>query len=302
MQNRGQRNEGRNGSRKDRQNDRPYRDDFSDVANGNTLSMSVPQILRSIQNRLPAHSFESFKMGNETLTPTKNQRLLMSLMDKKDVLLITGPAGTGKTLWACFMALRGLADGKYNRFCLTAPAVEADENLGFRKGDKNEKMESSVNQLLETIDDLVGKSIRLAMMETGILEIAPHADNRGRTYKDSVYLLDELQNASARQLQTAISRLGNGSTFVFMGDDIQNDRTDGTSAFVAFVKRFTSDPDYAEEIGEVRMTADDVRRHPLLQKIIRKNDHRPLEGFEDRRDSRINKAQSGPAPFPALRQ
>ena len=88
---------------------------------------------------------------------------------------------------------------------------------------------------------------------------------------------------------TSIGRLGLKSTFVYMGDDRQNDRTIGRSAYVSFTARFTSAA-YANEIGSVTMGKEDVRRHPLLAKIVANNDDRPLEGFEDGNDSTIRKS------------
>jgi len=233
--------------------------------------------------------------NGENLTPTANQKKLLDLIENKDVVLVNGPVGSGKTFWTCFAALKGLAEGKYHHVALTAPAVEADENLGFMPGEMENKMESHVNQLLESFDDLVGKGFRIQMQQTGLIEIAPHAFNRGRTYKNTLYILDESQNASARQLITSLGRLGHKSTFVYMGDARQNDRTSGKSAYVAFVDRF-SDAAYAREIGTVTMGKEDVRRHPLLAKIVERDDDRPLEGFENRNDSKIRSAVSPSGP------
>ncbi len=212
-------------------------------------------------------------LKHETLIPTENQSLIMRETDTKDVVIIDGPAGSGKTFWACYMAIKGLEEGKYAKICLAAPAVEAGERLGFMKGDLNEKMNPHINQHLEAMDEIIGKGDALAgkakredMMQNGYIEIAPHAFNRGRTFKNTFYILDECQNGSWKQLITAIQRLGKGSTFVFMGDDKQNDRTLRRSAFAYFVDKFTK-PDYSGFIGHVTMGKEDIKRHPLLRLI-----------------------------------
>lgn len=290
--NRGQNSEGFN--RQSRSNDNARNDETDSTPN-------KIQLLRTLKNALPQSNGHSYIMGAEKLTPSKNQKEIVNLINNKDVVFVNGPIGSGKTLWTCLTALQGLSDGKFEKISLTAPAVEADEELGFMPGGKDEKMHQHVNQILETIDDLIGESRRKAMIECGLIEIAPHAFNRGRTYKKTLYILDESQNASARQLLTSLGRLGFRSTFVYMGDDKQNDRTAGKSAFVAFKNRFTQAA-YAEEIGSVTLTAEDVRRHPLLKKIVERGDDGPLDGFEDRQDSKIGRKPQQGGSFPDLRQ
>ncbi len=236
---------------------------------------------------------------HEILTPTDNQRILMDLIDTKDIVFADGPAGSGKTLWTCFMALQGLRQGRYQKIAIAAPAVEAEEQHGFLPGSINKKMDPFINQILETFDEIlgngdsyVGKPLREKLVSTGLIEIAPHAFNRGRTYKNTLYILDECQNASWKQLMTALTRLGTGSTFVFMGDDRQNDRTSKQSAFVNFVRRFTKDT-YQDYIGAVKFGPADVRRHPLLKLIMEEGDDVAPEEFKYGQDSRSGRNGSG---------
>ena len=215
----------------------------------------------------------------EELEPTANQKNILKFTAEKDVVIVDGPFGTGKTMWTTYMALLGLAGRQYNRIAITAPAVEAGENLGFLPGEANDKMLPYVNQILESFDDWIGKDLRMKLQEVGIIDIEPHAYLRGRTMKETFFILDESQNASGPQLMTALTRLGNGSTFVFMGDNRQNDRTNGDSAFVQFINRF-ADLEYAEYVGHITLTKDDICRHPFL-KLVAENGHDgPLEQFE----------------------
>lgn len=257
--------------------------DSSKPANQNTKGAAAPtnristaELLNAVQNRLPAYGAESFFMGEEKIVPTKNQKELLNLLDTKTIVFVKGPFGTGKTFWTCLAGLQGLVEKKYNKISLTAPAVEADEELGFLPGDKDAKMAQHVNQIIETLEDLVGKKTVQDMRDSGLIEIAPHAYNRGRTYKKTFYILDESQNASGKQLMTSLGRLGFGSTFVYMGDAKQNDRTNGTPAFVKFTERFNKAV-YASQIGEVTMGKEDVRRHPLLKLIVENGDDRSLD-------------------------
>ncbi len=253
----------------------------------NNSAQSIDSLLARLEKNLPS-LHDTLKIDGEEMTPTKKQREIIRLAKCKSIVFVNGALGTGKTFWACYAALEGLAEGRFKRISLTAPAVEADENLGFIPGDKDEKMEGHVLQILESIDELITRQLRKEMQEAGLIEIAPHAFNRGRTYKGTAYLLDECQNASARQLMTSIGRLGKESLFIYMGDSRQNDRTASAAAYDAFMDRFTADR-YKDYIGRVDMGKEDVKRHPLLTAIIANDDDRPLEGYEDRNDSKIAK-------------
>lgn len=255
------------------------------------------ELIAALKNALPAFGADSFNLGDEKITPTANQKKLLGLLDTKTIVFVKGPFGTGKTFWTCLAGLQGLVEKKYNKISLTAPAVEADEELGFLPGDKDAKMSQHVNQIIETLEDLVGKKTVQDMRDAGLIEIAPHAYNRGRTYKKTFYILDESQNASGKQLMTSLGRLGFGSTFVYMGDAKQNDRTNGQPAFVAFTERFNQAA-YAHAIGEVTMGKEDVRRHPLLQLIVANGDDCAL----DEKPQPKRELRSGNGEFPALKQ
>lgn len=255
------------------------------------------ELLAALRNALPAFGARNFNLGEEQISATANQKKLLDLLDTKTIVFVKGPFGTGKTFWTCLAGLQGLVEKRYNKISLTAPAVEADEELGFLPGDKDAKMSQHVNQIIETLEDLVGKKTVQDMRDAGLIEIAPHAYNRGRTYKKTFYILDESQNASAKQLMTSLGRLGFGSTFVYMGDAKQNDRTNSQPAFVAFTERFNKAA-YAHAIGEVTMGKEDVRRHPLLQLIVANGDDCALD--QTPQPSRELRPAQG--DFPSLKQ
>ncbi len=263
-------------------------DDFNNVAEISpraNRSQLITEVKNILKQNVSGNNFTTFY--DEELTPTPNQKKLMATISDVPVALVDGPFGTGKTLWTTYMALQGLTEKKYRRISITAPAIEAGEQLGFQPGDKDAKMLPYINQILESIDDWVGKDLRVKLQEAGIIEIESHAFMRGRTFKNTIFILDECQNASGPNLMTALTRLGKDSTFVFMGDNRQNDRTNGDSAFVAFINRFT-DPKYLEGgfVGHAVLDKTDVRRHPFLEMIVEEGDDTPLVGFEDHKPSR----------------
>lgn len=258
--------------------------DIDPRANRTQLLKEAKTILNQ---RIDGHNFRT--VDGEELTPTRNQNAFMGVLSNKPIVFVDGPLGTGKTLWATYMALVGLTNKKYNYITLTAPAVEAGEKLGSLPGTKDEKMLPHIIQILGNIDEWIGKDLRVKLQDAGVIEIESHAFMRGRTFKKTFVILDESQNASGKNLMTAAGRIGRDSTFVFMGDDAQNDRTKGNSAFVAFFNRFTHQA-YLDSgfVGYTVMDKTDVRRHPFLQLMVERDDHLPLVGFEDHHSNNTN--------------
>jgi phosphate starvation-inducible PhoH-like protein len=223
--------------------------------------------------------------GEEELNPSSNQKALMQAVADKTMVFVDGPFGTGKTIWTTYMGLSGLASKKYRRIGISVPAVSAGEDLGFLPGGMEEKMLPHIKPILDSIDDWIGKDLRIKLQEAGVIDVEPQAFMRGRTMKKTFLIIDESQNATGPQLMTTLGRLGFDSTFVFMGDNRQNDRTKADSAYVQFMNRFTADK-YINSgyVDYVVLGTDDVRRHPFLKFVVENDDHRALEQFAHHRD------------------
>ncbi|MFN3827673.1 MAG: PhoH family protein [Micavibrio sp.] len=260
----------------------------ADQKGGDEPRMTKKQVIALLQERLraPGTGNEYRTSENEPMVPTKNQKRIINEGRTKDIVMIDGTFGTGKTIWVTRVALEALANETHNGIILNAPAVDAGEDIGFRPGNTDEKMHGYVNQIFEAIEDWVGKDLCDHLHKVGLLKIVPNADMRGLSYKKKICIFDESQNASGKSLMTSLGRLGMGTTLFFMGDNNQNDRTDSESAYVGFMKRFAENPVYKDEIVKVTMTAEDVKRHPLLSKIVANGDHRPLEGHNTHRQTK----------------
>lgn len=263
---------------------------------GESVTMlSKGQLVSLLKQTLPRFSGNQIKLADgEELTPTANQRNLIRNIEDKPVNFVEGTFGTGKTMWTCYMGLLGLTEKKFNRICLNAPAVEAGENIGFLKGSADEKMLPHVNQILEAFDEFIGEGLRKKLCEAGIIKIEPHAFLRGRSLKKTFFILDECQNATGPNLQTALTRLGNDSVFVFMGDRRQNDRTENEPAFTAFINRYTK-PVYNAYVAHSQLGKEDVKRHPFLKLVVEQGDDAPLQGYENHREHKQYPKPTGPS-------
>jgi phosphate starvation-inducible PhoH-like protein len=202
-----------------------------------------------------------------------------------DIVFGIGPAGTGKTYLAMAMAVSALAKGVVDRIILTRPAVEAGETLGFLPGDLAEKVDPYLRPLYDALHDMMRFEKVTALMNQGIIEVAPIAFMRGRTLNDSFIILDEAQNTTPEQMKMFLTRIGYSSKAVITGDITQVDLPSEKASGLIESKDILKD---IKGIKFVFFSEQDVVRHKLVQEIIR---------AYDRRDA-MRKNARGLAPSP----
>ena len=154
---------------------------------------------------------------------TENQRKMVVLMDKNDMLFAVGPAGTGKTYTAVALAVRALKEKEVRKIILTRPAVESGENLGFLPGDLKEKLDPYMQPLYDALRDMIPHEKLESYIEKGIIQIAPLAFMRGRTLDNAFVILDEAQNTTHNQMKMFLTRMGKSAKFIITGDPGQID-------------------------------------------------------------------------------
>lgn len=182
-----------------------------------------------------------------------------------DIVFGIGPAGTGKTYLAMAMAVATLSKGLVNRIILTRPAVEAGEALGFLPGDLSEKVDPYLRPLYDALHDMMPFEKVSALMEQGIIEVAPLAFMRGRTLNDAFIILDEAQNTTSEQMKMFLTRIGFNSKAVITGDITQIDLPSGKPSGLVEAKNILRDIDGIEFVF---FSKHDVVRHRLVMKII----------------------------------
>jgi len=182
-----------------------------------------------------------------------------------DIVFGIGPAGTGKTYLAMAMAIAALTSKEVDRIILVRPAVEAGERLGFLPGDLMEKVNPYLRPLYDALHDMLSFDKVSALLDKGVIEVAPLAFMRGRTLNDSFVILDEAQNSSAEQMKMFLTRLGFGSKAVVTGDITQIDLPSERESGLVKVQGILKD---VEGISFCYLSQVDVVRHPLVQKII----------------------------------
>ena len=221
-----------------------------------------------------------------------NQRRYLDAIERCDIVLGVGPAGTGKTYLAMAQAVAYLTSKRVNRIILARPAVEAGEKLGFLPGDLQQKIDPYLRPLYDALYDMLDAERINRLLERGVIEIAPIAFMRGRTLNDAFVILDEAQNTTSEQMKMFLTRLGFGSKAVITGDVTQVDLPPGrVSGLVEAVRVVGS----LDGIALVRFDERDVVRHPLVQAIVKAYDLFSKRG----RDPRPPRP-APPAPEPLL--
>ena len=203
--------------------------------------------------------------GSKIKAKTINQRKLVELVNKNDMVFAVGPAGTGKTYTAVALAVRALKNKEVKRIILTRPAVEAGENLGFLPGDLKEKLDPYLMPLYDALRDMIPPEKLADMLEFGIIEIAPLAFMRGRTLDKAFVILDEAQNTTTMQMKMFLTRMGMTAKFVITGDMSQVDLPHKQRSGLAYALNSLEN---VSGVGIVRMGQADVIRHSLVKKII----------------------------------
>lgn len=194
----------------------------------------------------------------------ENQRRLMEAIERHSLTLALGPAGTGKTYLAIAAAVRALEDGRVDRILLSRPAVEAGESLGYLPGTMEDKLLPYLRPLYDCLGERLGGKRLRGLIQDGSIEVAPVAYMRGRTFNNCFIVVDEAQNCTYGQIKMLLTRLGWHSTMVITGDPDQTDLLPGVSGLDEIANRLAT----IEAIAVMRMTPQDVVRHPLVGQML----------------------------------
>lgn len=200
---------------------------------------------------------------------TLGQKSYYYALKNNDVVFGIGPAGTGKTYLAVVFAVAALKNNEVKKIILTRPAVEAGENLGFLPGDLKEKVDPYLRPLYDALYDMLGVEQTEKLMEKGVIEIAPLACMRGRTLEDAYVILDEAQNTTDNQMKMFLTRLGFRSKMIVTGDISQIDLPRNTTSGLI---RALDILEGVKGISFIHLSAMDVVRHPVVQRIIERYD------------------------------
>ena len=190
----------------------------------------------------------------------------MKSIDRHDIVVSIGPAGTGKTYLAVAKAVSFLIEKKVERLVLTRPAVEAGESLGFLPGAIEEKVDPYLRPLYDALNDFLPYDRIRRYLDMKTIEVAPLAYMRGRTLNDAFIILDEAQNTTGMQMKMFLTRMGWRSKVVVTGDITQVDLPPNVFSGLVEIQHLLKN---ISGIEFIYLNEKDVVRHHLVQKIIK---------------------------------
>ena len=221
--------------------------------------------------------------GKPITARTENQQLLVKAFENNDLVLATGPAGSGKTFVAIALAVKALKNKEVRKIILSRPAVEAGEKLGFLPGEMKDKLDPYLQPLYDALQDMIPAAKLKEYMENNVIQIAPLAFMRGRTLNDAVIILDEAQNTTTHQIKMFLTRLGMNAKMIVTGDVTQIDLPPSTTSGLIQAMQILKG---VNGIGKIEFTKKDIVRHKLVQRIVEAYDK-----FDDKRKKEIKEAK-----------
>jgi phosphate starvation-inducible PhoH-like protein len=184
----------------------------------------------------------------------------------RSIVLALGPAGTGKTLFAVHHAIQSFNAGEINKIIITRPAVSVDESHGYLPGGLVDKMMPWIRPIHDIMTDYWSPQHVKWLMESELVEIAPLAYMRGRTFKDAWIIADEMQNGTPEQMKMLLTRIGERSRIVVTGDLAQHDRGYEQNGLQHFVERCRSGT--SKNISLIEFEQGDIERHPVVSEVL----------------------------------
>lgn len=210
------------------------------------------------------------KQFNQNIyTPkTENQKKYFEYLNKDNNYIISamGPAGTGKTLMACLTAINHLREKKIEKIIITRPVISVEEEIGFLPGNIEKKMDPWTRPIFDIFSEYYSKPDITDMMSKGVIEISPLGFMRGRTFKYSFIIADEMQNSSKNQMLMLLTRIGLSSKMVITGDLEQSDKTND-NGLRDFINRI-EERNNTNNIYLIKMDKNDVQRSDLVNEVL----------------------------------
>jgi phosphate starvation-inducible PhoH-like protein len=218
--------------------------------------------------------------NNEVIyTPkTYNQKQYVEYLNNKknDLIVVIGPAGSGKTMFACLKAIESLRKNDVNKIILTRPVVTVEEDIGFLPGNIVKKMDPWTRPIFDIFLEYYSQSEVTKMVNDGVIEISPLAFMRGRTFKNAFIIADEMQNSSPNQMMMLTTRVGTSSRMVITGDLEQSDKfiDNGLKDFISKYNYYTKnneekDDNSLNEIKLIKLNDSDILRSVLVEKVLK---------------------------------
>ena len=227
---------------------------------------------------------------------TLNQKKYVDILSSNEnaLVYVLGPAGCGKTLFACYYSIQALKEKKIQKIIITRPMIAVEnEELGYLPGNLVSKMDPWTRPMFDIFAEFFSPTDIQSMIHSGIIEICPLAYMRGRTFHNTFIIADEMQNSSPMQMLMLTTRIGMNSKMVVMGDLQQSDRKDKQNGLTDFLEKYRQYyPDSVYEnksnhlISIVELDSKDILRSPVVSYLLDIYNHKESKKLEQFKESK----------------
>ena len=236
-----------------------YEDSETNLVNQKKIYENIQYLSTAEKQRLEGR-FTHPKNGMQ-----RDYHNLLSQRSKK-IVVATGPAGTGKTLFATEFGAKNFLLGNIEKLIFTRPSVSVDEDLGYLPGTLEDKMAPWVRPIYDILYQFITPKEVTALLEDKIIEIAPLGYMRGRTFKNCWIVADEMQNSTVSQMKMLLTRLGEKSRLIITGDLGQRDRPDDLNGLDDFLDKFKGKR--SSSITSVEFENNDIQREDVVKEVL----------------------------------
>jgi len=224
----------------------------------------------NIKTQLKTNSKKSLNY----IPKTQNQLDYYESLNNKniDLLFCNGPAGSGKTLFACKYAIEELSNNNINKIVITRPTITIDENIGFLPGSIKDKMHPWTIPIFDIFEEYYSKKDLTKLVSDNIIEISPLGYMQGRTFKNSIIIADEMQNSTPSQMFMLLTRFGKDSKMIITGDLTQtNNKNNGLNDILLKLNNnYYNDHEMVEDkIKIIKFKINDIQRHNIVSTITK---------------------------------
>ncbi len=205
---------------------------------------------------------------NFAVPRNESQKKLMNHLSNPDckIIMVSGPAGTGKTLFSVEQGIKHFMNGTYNKIIFTRPTVGVDEQIGFLPGTLEEKMAPWMRPIYDIFHTFMTQKDVQQLIEEQKIEISPLGFMRGRTFKNSWIVADEMQNSTVSQMKMLLTRIGENTRLIITGDCEQNDMRHGENGLEDFLSKIKGRR--SDSIGSVEFDTKDVEREKVVREVL----------------------------------
>ena len=240
-----------------------YNYDNNNINSEESLLNKSYNLMQHLSNREKKSFEEKFTQPKPGIQ--KDYHNLLNQKTKK-IVVATGPAGTGRTLFATETGVKYFLMGTYEKLIFTRPSVSVDEDLGYLPGTLEEKMAPWVRPIYDILYNFITPKEVSQMIEDKIIEISPLGYMRGRTFKNCWIVADEMQNSTINQMKMLMTRLGENSRLVITGDLEQHDRHNEENGLDDFLNKFKGKR--SASITSVEFENTDIQRENVVKEVL----------------------------------